>query len=298
MRKHPILFGLLLLVAIGLLFFLAAQAILSIAGDGVSRPGRAKVAVVKVEGMITDSRDVVELLDTYEKARDVKAVVIRIDSPGGGVVPSQEIYDKILKVRNQKKVVVSMGIVAASGGYYIASAADMIVANPGTITGGIGVLMQFPQFHELMDRVGLRSTVIKSGTYKDTGSFFRDMTEDEFRVLQAVVDDIHEQFVEAVAANRPIPPDKLLEISESRIFTGRQALEEGLVDKLGGLDDAIALAASLAGIVGEPYVVYPKKRAGFLRYLISEMASGLYQVLMKGGTGISYLYREDVIFGK
>lgn len=297
MRKHPILFGLLLLAAIGLLFFLAAQAVLERTGDRDGR-GRPKVAVIEVEGMITDSRDVVAQLDEYGKARDVQAIVIRINSPGGGVVPSQEIYEKILKVRQSKNVVASMGTVAASGGYYIASAAELIVANPGTITGSIGVLMQFPQFHELLDRVGLRAQVIKSGTYKDTGSPLRDITDEEMRILQAVVDDIHEQFVDAVAANRPIPRENILKIGESMIFTGRQALEEGLVDQLGGLEDAIAAAASLAGIVGDPAVVYKKKRETLLRYLMRELASGVSEIIAQGGTGISYLYREDYRFGK
>lgn len=297
MRKHPILFGLLLLVAIGLLFFLAAQAVLVFTGDRDGRPGRPKVAVIEVEGMITDSRDVVEQLDEYEKARDIKAIVIRINSPGGGVVPSQEIYEKILKVRKNKNVVVSMGTVAASGGYYIALAAEHIVANPGTITGSIGVLMQFPQVHELLDRVGLRARVIKSGAYKDTGSPLRDITDEELRILQAVVDDIHEQFVDAVKANRPIARENILKIGESMIFTGRQALDEGLVDQLGGLEDAIAAAASLAGIVGDPAVVYRKKRETLLRYLIRELASGVSDIVAKSGRGISFLYRENYRFG-
>lgn len=297
MRKHPILFGLLLLAAIGLLFFLAAQAVLVLAGDRDGR-GRPKVAVIEVEGMITDSRDVVEQLDDYGKARDIKAIVIRINSPGGGVVPSQEIYEKILKVRKSKNVVVSMGTVAASGGYYIASAAEHIVANPGTITGSIGVLMQFPQFHELLDRVGLRAQVIKSGAYKDTGSPLRDITDEEVRILQAVVDDIHEQFVDAIEANRPIARENIMKIGESMIFTGRQALEEGLVDQLGGLEDAIAAAASLAGIVGDPAVVYKKKRETLLRYLMRELASGVSDIMAQSGTGISYVYREDYRFGK
>lgn len=297
MRKHPILFGLLLLAVMGLLFFLVAQAVLLFTGERDGHSGRPKVAVIEVEGMITDSRDVVEQLDEYGKSRDIRAIVIRVNSPGGGVVPSQEIYEKILKVRKSKKVVASMGTVAASGGYYVASATEHIMANPGTITGSIGVLMQFPQLRELLDKVGLRTQVIKSGSYKDTGSPLRDITDEELSILQAVVDDIHEQFVEAVQANRSIPRENILKIGESMIFTGRQALEEGLVDQLGGLEDAIAVAASLAGIDGEPLVVYKKKRETLLRYLIRELASGVSDIMVNGGTGISYVYREDYRLG-
>lgn len=295
MRNHPIFFGLLLLAAIGLFFVLAAYAVLTAAkGDAFLSAGGPKIAVVEVEGIISDSRDVVEQLDIYEKNNDVRAVILRINSPGGGVVPSQEIYAKVLKVRERKTVVVSMGVLAASGGYYIASAADRIVANPGTVTGSIGVIMQFSQFDELLEKIGLKTRVIKSGVYKDTGSPFRDMTDEERLILQDMVDDIHDQFIEAVLANRDISREKLMEISEARIFTGRQALKEGLVDELGGFEDAVTVAATLAGIVGEPTVLYPQKKKGLLRYLLSEAASALTGALLENDVNVSYLYRDGI----
>jgi protease IV len=295
MRNHPIFFGLLLLAAIGLFFVLAAYAVLTAAkGDAFLSAGGPKIAVVEVEGIISDSRDVVEQLDIYEKNNDVRAVILRINSPGGGVVPSQEIYAKVLKVRERKTVVVSMGVLAASGGYYIASAADRIVANPGTVTGSIGVIMQFSQFDELLEKIGLKTRVIKSGVYKDTGSPFRDMTAEERLILQDMVDDIHDQFIEAVLANRDISREKLMEISEARIFTGRQALKEGLVDELGGFEDAVTVAATLAGIVGEPTVLYPQKKKGLLRYLLSEAASALTGALLENDVNVSYLYRDGI----
>ncbi len=292
MRNHPIFFGLLLLAAIGLFFVLAAYAVLTVAkGDAFLPAGGPKIAVVEIEGIIGDSRDVNEQLDAYEKNDDVRAVILRINSPGGGVVPSQEIYDKVLKLRERKTVVVSMGVLAASGGYYIASAADRIVANPGTVTGSIGVIMQFSQVDELLEKIGLKARVIKSGIYKDTGSPLRDMTDEERLILQEMVDDIHNQFIEAVLANRDIPREKLMKISEARVFTGRQALKEGLVDELGGFEDAVAVAADLAGIEGEPTIIYPRKRGGLLHYLLSEAASALSEALAKNDMNISYLYR-------
>jgi protease-4 len=293
MRRHPILFGFLLLLGVGVLFFLV---ITYFTRDGVDFSAKDKVGVVIVKGFIGDSKDTVDKLDEYARDESIKAVVLRLETPGGAIVPSQEIYEKVLKVKAEKSVVASMGTVAASGGYYIACAADRIVANPGTITGSIGVIAQFSQVEELLKKIGLKSTIIKSGKYKDVGSPVREMTEDEKRIIQALIDDIYEQFVEVVVKNRNIPKEKIINMAGAKAFTGRQALEFGLVDELGTMEYSVDLAAKLAGIEGEPDVVYPKeKRGGLLRYILGEAASVISEELDLHSDGIDYLYLDGLM---
>lgn len=219
-----------------------------------------KVALVRIEGVILDSKDIIEELKEYSEDASVKAIVLRVDSPGGGVAPSQEIYDEIKKLREKKKVVVSMGSVAASGGYYISSPADIIVANAGTLTGSIGVIMEIPNVEGLMDKIGLKTEVIKSGKHKDIASIFKSMTAEERDILQSVLDDVHDQFIQAVAEAREMEVEDVRELADGRIFTGRMAREVGLVDELGNLEVAIGLAGKLGGITGEPRVVYEKEK--------------------------------------
>jgi protease-4 len=262
-------------------------------GEGNPFSSENKIGVVLIDGLIANADAVVERLDAYEKDESVRGVVIRVDSPGGGVVPAQEIYDKIRELKKKKSVVVSMGAVAASGGYYIACASDRIVANPGTITGSIGVIIQFSQVKKLLQKIGLESTVIKSGKYKDVGSPVREMREDERALVQGVVDDIYDQFLEAVASGRKMPKETVHALADGRIYTGRQALRMGLVDEMGNMDYAITLAARLGGIEGKPEVVYPKsKRRGLLRYLTQTVISVVRQEIMNGDTGIHYLYQR------
>lgn len=291
MRRHPIIFGLLLLVIVGILLFLIISLITFFTGGRKIISLKDQVGVVIIKGAIGKSREIINQMDKYGKDDDVKAVVLRIDSPGGAVVPSQEIYDKILQLKKKKKVFTSMGSVAASGGYYIACASDKIVANPGTITGSIGVIIQFPQAKELLKKIGLKSTVIKHGKYKDVGSPARDMTSDERLLMQGVVDDIYDQFVEAVSLNRNIPKKKIEALADGRIFSGRQALNLGLVDYIGNMEYTIDLAARLSGIKGKPAVVYPKeKRTGLLRYLVKEIVSTVSGEFRGEETGIQYIY--------
>jgi len=292
MKRHPVILGFLLLAIIGLFFFLILRLFVS-SGDGPRGFSfKDKIGVVLIEGVLRDSRDAIRQLDKYERDSGIKAIVLRINSPGGAVVPSQEIYDKVLHVKKFKKVVVSMGSVAASGGYYIACAADRIIANPGTITGSIGVIIQFSQIEDLLKKVGLKATVVKAGRYKDVGSPVREMTSAERALIQGVIDDIHDQFIEAVVSNRGIPRKELEHIADARIFTGRQALEVGLVDSLGNMDSAIDTAAGLAGIEGKPDVVYPEKeRKSLLRYITSETISSITEELRGSGSGIDYLYK-------
>lgn len=233
-----------------------------------------KIALVKVEGPIIQSKSIVDELKDHRKNRQIKAIVMRIESPGGGVVPSQEIYEEVKKTVQVKPVVVSMGSVAASGGYYIASPASKIVANPGTVTGSIGVIMEIPNLQGLMDKVGIKTEVIKSGRYKDMASVFRGIGKEQREILQNLLDNVHEQFIKAVAEGRKMPIDKVRELSDGTVFSGVQALKVGLVDQLGTLEDSIKLASSLAGIKGEPTVV-TKKSSLYLMDLLENKLKGL-----------------------
>ncbi len=235
-----------------------------------------KVGVLEVKGLIANVQPTIEGLAKFRKDGSVKAVVIRIESPGGGVSPSQELYQEIRRTVREKPVVVSMGSVAASGGYYIASAAQKIYANPGTITGSIGVILQFTNFEEFLEKIGFRLEVVKSGAYKDLGNPAREMTADEKAYLQAMIDNVHQQFVRDVARGRSMDVESVREVADGRIFTGEQAKELGLVDELGNLKDAIDAAAKMAAIEGEPKIVYPEKeKKSVLDYLLDKMTEKL-----------------------
>jgi protease-4 len=226
-----------------------------------------KIGLVSVEGAILGSRDAIDEIKEYADDDGIKAIVLRVDSPGGAVVPSQEIYEEVKKAAARKKVVVSMGSVAASGGYYIAAPASRIMANPATITGSIGVIMEIPNFKGLMEKLGVKSEVITSGKHKDMASVFRGIGDEEREILQSVMNDIHEQFIKDVADGRHMPVEKVRELADARIFTGRQAKEAGLVDAIGNLQDAIDEAAKLAGIKGKPNVVTKQKEFSILDYI-------------------------------
>lgn len=230
------------------------------------RMGGSKVALITVEGVILDSKEIIEQLEKHRTNPTVKAIVLRINSPGGGVAPSQEIYEELLKTREtaKKPVVASMGSVAASGGYYIASASDLIMANPGTITGSIGVLLQIPNISGLMQKIGIKSVVVKSGQHKDLASPTREMTEAERQILQGMLDDVHDQFIDVVAKSRRLDRKKVEAIADGRIFSGREAQSIGLVDHLGNLQDAVERAGALAGIRGKPAIIEERKRGNLL----------------------------------
>lgn len=272
-----------------LLFFAATYAA-TLMGEGGGLLAN-KIALVKIEGVILDSRDTVEEIKRFHDNSAVKAIILRIDSPGGGVVPSQEIYEEILKIREEgrKKVVVSMGTVAASGGYYIAAASDRIVANPGTLTGSIGVIMELANVEGLLKKIGVQSVVIKSGRNKDIGSPFREMRPAERAVLQRLMDDVHEQFIQAVARGRSLPVEQVRGFSDGSVFTGRQAKEMGLVDELGSLQDTIRLAADLSGIEGEPRIVQTRKRSTWVD-LISDRFLGRLPAVQAPRAGLSLNY--------
>ena len=232
---------------------------------------KGKVAVVNVIGPIVEAKTVADEIKGHAKDSSIRAIVLRVDSPGGGVVASQEIYEQVKKAKVKKKIVVSMGSVAASGGYYIAAPADHIIANSGTITGSIGVIMVVPNLKGLLDKVGIKTDVVKSGRLKDLASVFRGIGPEEREIIQGVMDDVHEQFISAVAEGRKMPVKKVRAIADGRIFSGRQALKAGLVDGLGDLDSAVKKAASLAGIEGEPEVVTKAPKGALSRLLEGQM---------------------------
>lgn len=237
-----------------------------------------KVAIVRIEGPIIDSKDPVDEIKAYVKDPSIKALILRVDSPGGAVAPSQEIYEEVKKAASKKKVIVSMGSVAASGGYYISAPANRIIANPGTLTGSIGVIMEIPNIEGLMNKIGVKTEVIKSGRHKDIASVFRKMGKEERLILQSVLDDVHEQFIKAVSEGRNMHFDDVKELADGRIFTGKQALAAGLVDELGNLEDAINVAAKLAGIKGEPEVVSKKERFSIIDVLRGKFPKELSDV--------------------
>ncbi len=293
MRRHPVIFGFVLLFVIGIISFLISFCLFFFSGETFSLSSGEKIGIIYVKGMIIDSKNVTDQINRYAEDGRIKAVVIRVDSPGGGVAASQEIYDAVLALKKRKKVIVSMGSVAASGGYYIACGADKILANPGTVTGSIGAIMHFTNLEGTLKKVGLKSSAVKSGRYKDIGSPFRNMSADEKGLLQGVIDDIYDQFLEVVSTSRNIPKDQLKRIADGRIFTGRQALKLGLVDSLGDQEAAIKLAAKIAGLKGKPEVIYPKEK-GFTiwKYIFEEMSTSIAKELKQGMGEDLYFSRE------
>lgn len=236
------------------------------------------VALIKIEGPIIDSADAIEEIKEYSGDSSIKAIVLRINSPGGAVAPSQEIHDEVKKAAEKKPVVVSMAAVAASGGYYISVPATKIISNPGTITGSIGVIMEVPNISGLLEKVGVKSEVIKSGKHKDLASVFRGIGKEEREIIQNVLDDVHEQFIEAVANARNMDINEVRKIADGRIFSGRQALEAGLVDEIGNIEDAILTAGELGGIEGEPRVVSKEEKKGLLGLLENKLSGGIEEI--------------------
>lgn len=260
MKKHPILFGLGVLASIFFAFIMVVFIFVWISEEGSILPRGEKIGVIEVTGLISDPRETIEELSALRKNPQIKAVVVRIDSPGGVVGAAQEIYAEVKRTSKEKPVVASCGSIATSGGYYVAVGAKKIMASPGTITGSIGVIMKFANAEELLRKIGLKTSVLKSGDLKDIGSPTREMTTKEKAMIQEVIDDVHQQFVEVVARERKVPADKIANIADGRIFSGKQAMELGLIDRLGNIEEAIDLAGEMAGIREEPEVVHPKKK--------------------------------------
>ena len=264
-KKSPLAKRLLFLA----LILLALVGISSITSEWVQQGTKNRIGIVDITGLITDSQYITNQVKKFRQDKRIRGIILRIDSPGGAVGPSQEIYDEVLKTRESGKTIyASMGALAASGGYYIASAAEKIFANPGTLTGSIGVIMAFSNAKGLMEKIGLQPEIVKAGEYKDIGSPARAMTQKERNLLQSVVTDVHQQFIEAVASGRDISVAEVTKIADGRILTGRQAYSLNLVDQIGGLQVSIDQLAHKVGIIGSPKIIKETPRVGFLDWVL------------------------------
>jgi protease-4 len=278
-----------LLVGIGLAI-VGLAAVLDRVGSGIGmNVGLGPtVAVVELTGEIRDAEQLVESLVSLRKDPQVVSVVLRIDSPGGGVAPSQELYEEIVRLREVKPIVASLGNIAASGGYYVAAATNVIVAAPGTLTGSIGVIMEFRQLQGLAEKIGLTEQVVKSGPYKDIGHPLRPMTDAERKLLQGMVDDVYQQFVDAVATGRNLDAARVRALADGRLYSGSQAKAAGLVDELGGLNTAVRVAWERAGQTGEPRV--RKVKSAWRPWWFDVVGETLAPVRPGLGGGLLFLY--------
>ena len=283
-KKSPLAKRLLFLA----LILLALVGISSITSEWVQQGTKNRIGIVDITGLITDSQYITNQVKKFRQDKRIRGIILRIDSPGGAVGPSQEIYDEVLKTRESGKTIyASMGALAASGGYYIASAAEKIFANPGTLTGSIGVIMAFSNAKGLMEKIGLQPEIVKAGEYKDIGSPARAMTQKERNLLQSVVTDVHQQFIEAVASGRDISVAEVTKIADGRILTGRQAYSLNLVDQMGGLQVSIDQLAHKVGIIGSPKIIKETPRVGFLDWVLK---STVNQSLINRSSIPSLLY--------
>lgn len=291
-RRHPYLFFIIIVSSIAAVSVISLYALFFLGSEDSRLDFGEKVGVIEITGIIKEATPIVNSLKQFRKDDSIKAIVLRIDSPGGGVGPSQEIYREVRRTVETKKVVASMGAVAASGGYYVAAGTDGIVANPGTITGSIGVIVGFTNFEAVLKKIGLIPIVIKSGPYKDTGSPVRPMSPEERKMLEQFVQNIHSQFVKDVASGRKMAQQNVEKVADGRILSGEDAVVYGLVDRLGNLEDAIEWAGRLGGISGEIATVYAKeKKLSILKYLLDTSIGALLDRIetprMYGG----YLYQ-------
>lgn len=257
------------LVLVAVSFFVFASAIKRGGGEYTSSGSGDKIAVVEINDVIVSSENTVEQIKKFREDKSVKAILLRINTPGGGVAASQEIYEEVKKTRdNGKIIVVSMGAIAASGGYYIAVGSSLIVSNPGTLTGSIGVIAQFISIKDLAEKLGINQTTIKSGNLKDAGNPFRQMNDTDKAYFQDVVDNSFMQFLDVVAKERKMDKETLLKYANGRVFTGLQAKEYGLVDSLGTFEDAIRITSRMAGIEGEPRIIRERKKFSIFEELM------------------------------
>lgn len=256
------------------------------------------LAMVEVYGTIDEQsgRDAIDQLEHWRKDDDIKAILLHINSPGGGTAISQELYQAVLRAKEEKPVVASFASVAASGGYYIASGADRIVANPSSVTGSIGVIFQMPNFKDLMGKVGVSLTTIKSGELKDVGNYSREMTEKEELMLRSVVMDTYEQFVDAVSSGRKMAKEDVYNLADGSVFTGSQAYHLGLVDTLGGLYEATNIAGQLGDISGKPVIAHAYLRAtnhwfDILDKVATNVSGAVEKVTTSTGPDLQYILK-------
>ena len=267
-QKHPILLGLFILTGIFFLFLGGVSLLISSLISNSPRTdffaGKEGVGIIDLRGLIVSSEQVLKHLTEFRNNPEVKSIVLRIESPGGAVGAAQEIYEEVKRTNEVKPVIASMGSMGASGGYYAALGAENIIANPGTMTGSIGVIVKFPNLEGLFEKIGYKSEVIKSGPLKDIGASNRAITEDERRLMQDLIDNVYNQFVRDIAEARALPVETVSELADGRIYTGEQAFEVGLIDSLGNFTDAITLAADMGGLDTEnPQLIYPKQDRKF-----------------------------------
>ncbi len=293
MKKNP----LLLLLGVSAVFFCIFLLFVFFTVGNIARDkpllarGGVDVGVVKLSGVIMESQKVLRELKELEEDSSIKAIILRINSPGGAVGPSQEIHDAVLRVRKTKPVVASFESVAASGGYYVAVAADQIVSNPGTLTGSIGVIMDFANLEELYKWAKVDRYNLKSGKFKDAGTDTRSMTPEERALLQGLITNVYDQFLKAVADGRKLPIERVRPYADGRVLSGEQAFQAGLVDKLGGLDVAVDVVKVLAKIDAKRKVnlVFPEPRR---RSVLELIGQGAAEGMMKGFT--SFLNSESL----
>ena len=292
MSKKILLIVLAVILFISILFAVSIKIAKSLLdGADTSLSAKSGIGLVEVKGMILDSKETIRQLRHFLKQDGVKAVVLRVDSPGGIVAPSQEIYEEVKKFAAKKKIIVSMGSLAASGGYYISAPATMIYANPGTITASIGVILKLSNIESLMDKIGIKSHTLKTGKYKDSGSPLRKFSPEDRAMLQSVINNTHEQFIRAVAEGRKLPVEEVRKIADGRILSGEQAKVARLVDRLGTLQDAIEEAGKQAGIKGEPEVILPpKKKVNYMDLLADGVEESFDGKLKSALGGMRLMY--------
>ncbi len=295
-NRHSILTALLIILAIAVVLGSTMVIVITSMSPSSATFFSEKIGVIPVEGVISSSQTVTSDLVKFRKDADIKAIVLKINSPGGAIAPSQEIYREIEKTLAVKKVVVSMGTVAASGGYYIAAAASKIVANPGTITGSIGVIMEFVRLEDLLNKIGVDLEIMKSGEFKDIGSPDRKLTQREREILDAMIMDIQGQFEEAIVRGRRMPLERVQQIADGRIFSGARAQELGLVDVLGNFQDAVEVTKEIAGIKGDVTLVYAKKSRLEVLDLLLETGARLIAGALRNLDG-RIEYRWDGVSG-
>ena len=271
------IFALLAVFGVGfaLLFFSLIKSVGESSKEVVTIGRGDKLAVVELSGVITSSEDVVRQIKKYRDDKSIKGILLRVESPGGAVVPSQEMYEEVKKTRETKPVVVSMGSLAASGGYYVSCGATRLVANRGTLTGSIGVIGEFLQLQEAMIKLGIGMKTIKSGKLKDAGSSTKKMSEEAEKYFQSLMDDVHEQFITVVERERRLKHSEAVEIADGRVFTGEQAVKMGLVDTLGTFEEAVKIAAELSGIDGEPSIVKEREKRSFFERMFGDVGESV-----------------------
>ena len=282
-RRRTVLLGALAIYVGVAILFVAALSMAVAPSSGGGAVFSARVAIVELEGTIIDVDDLLRELKAHHNNPQIKTVVLRINSPGGVVGPTQELHAAVMRLRESgKPVVASLGAVAASGGYYVAVAADKIYANPGTLTGSIGVIFQLPNLDGLMKKVGVDYVVVKAGRYKDLGNIARPMSLEERRILQSLLDDVHAQFIAAVATGRKLDRTEVVGFADGRIVSGAQAKDLHMVDTLGGLEEALDGAAMLAGLPRPPKVIGPRRKLSIMDLLRNQLD-------LRGWTGVSPL---------